>query len=428
MKYLNTKSKTKNFRERGFIAFFIIFPITAIIFGIAASVFTLTYNEQKIIQNIVKSAQAYYAAEGGVEDIILRLKKNKNWSSPYILNVGDGSTTVEVSDIIGGSRTITSSGGVSDRIRKIQAAYSISSDEVAFHYGAQIGDGGLKMSASSVIRGNVFSNGSIVPESSGRGTIDNDVYVAYNGNKIEGVNIGGDAYAFTFQDCNVAGDIYYVSGGSVSGCPAGGAVNIRPNQVDSRLMPISDSQISSWKNEAASGGIMGSINSSANLNLGPVKIEGNLRIYGNGTLTIQGTIWVTGNLTFENNAEIKLNPSYYGNSGMIIADGKVLLQNNAELEGSGQPGSYLMVLSANNSVDEFSPAFRVKNNTEGDVIFYASNGLMVLENNAELREATAYKLFLKDNVEVNYQTGLQDASFSSGPGGSWKVVSWGEVE
>lgn len=414
--------------QKGFAAFYISVLVMVVVFGIAVSIFILTYREQKIAKNITEANQAYYAAESGIEDALLRLVKNLNWSSPYKLSVGENWVTTTISSIIGGSRTITAQGNAADRVRKIQAGYAISSENVSFYYGAQIGDGGLKMSANSAIRGNVFSNGSIIPEDSGRGNIDNDVYVAYNGNKIEGVNIGGDAYAFTFTNCNVAGDIYYVSGGSVSGCPAGGTINIRPNQVDPRSMPISDSQILNWKSEAASGGVMGPINSNANLNLGPVKIEGDLRVYGNGTITIEGTIWLTGNLTFENNAEIKLSSSYYGNSGMIIADGKVLLQNNAELEGSGQPGSYLMVLGTNNSVDELSPAFWVKNNIEGDIIFYAANGLMVLENNAELREATAYKLFLRNNVEVNYQTGLQDASFSSGPGGSWEVTSWQEVE
>lgn len=422
------KSGKNHQGQEGFSAFYLTILILAAVLSLSISIFILTSGQQRISRNIVQSSQAYYAAEAGIEDALLRLVKNKSWSSPYNFNVGGGTATAAISDVIGGARTITAEGNSSNRIREIQAVYQISTDEISFYYGAQIGEGGLKMSSGSVIHGNVFSNGSILPADAGRGTIDNDTYVAYNGNKIEGVNIGGDGHAHTFKNCDVTGKIYYVSGGSIASCPAGGGTQVQPNQIDPRPMPISASQILDWKNEAAAGGSVGPIDSNGNVNLGPVKITGDLRIYGSGVLTIQGTILVTGNLTFENNAEIKLSPSYYGSSGMIIVDGKVLLKNNIELYGSGQTGSYLMVLTTNDSVDELSPAFLVKNNTEGDVIFYASAGLMILENNTELREATAYKLFLKNNIEVNYQTGLQDSMFSSGPGGSWEVSSWREIE
>ncbi|MBI4101714.1 MAG: hypothetical protein HY443_01995 [Candidatus Nealsonbacteria bacterium] len=414
--------------EKGFAMLYLTVLVLAVVSAVAASIFVLTYNEQRILKSITKSNQAYFAAEAGLEDALLRFEKSMNWASAYSFPVGSSTANIAISDLIGGARTITAQGNSTNQIRKVQATYEISSDKTSFFYGAQVGEGGLKMSSNSQIHGNVFSNGSILPEGSGRGRIDNDAYVASNGNRVEGVDVGGDGHAFAFEDCDVSGKIYYVSGGSVTDCPAGGGVQLQSEPISPLPLPISDSQILAWKNDAAAGGTIGPVNSDDSQNLGPVKINGNLRIYSNGSLNIRGTIWVTGNLTFENNAVIRLDSSYYGNSGMIIVDGAILLENNAELYGSGQAGSYLMLLGNSSSVSESSPAFRVKNNTQGDVIFYASAGLMVLENNAELREATAYKLFLKNNVEVTYQTGLKDVSFSAGPSGGWEVTNWQEIQ
>lgn len=421
---------TKN-QKKGAVVILTVITILVVVLTIVSGISLMVLNNLKEGKNTELSLKSYYAAESGVEDTLLRANPASNMdlpsSNPGNLNVGEGIATIDVGDIIGGTRTITSEGDVKNRARKINAVYVVSADGASFHYGAQIGDGGLKMSSNSAIHGNVFSNGSILPADSGRGTIDNDAYAAQNGNKIEGVNIGGDGHAHTFKNCNVGGIIYYVSGGSVLNCPAGSGIQAQPNQIDPRPMPISDSQILGWKIDAENGGTISSVDTNLNTSLGPVKINGNLRIYGNSKLTVEGTIWVTGDLTFENNAEIELSSSYGANSGMIIVDGKVLLKNNAELHGSGIDGSYIMVLSANTSLDENSPAFWVTNNTKGDVIFYASNGLMILENNAELREATAYKLFLKNNVEVTYETGLENVNFSSGPSGGWEVKEWKET-
>lgn len=418
-------------KQKGVTALLTIIIILAVISIIISGITLTILNNLKSGQNIELSLKSYYAAESGIEDILLRANPASEMQlpsvNPSVLSVEGATATRNVGNIIGGTRTISSEDNLKNRIRKINAVYAIATDQIAFHYGAQVGNGGLKMSSNSAIHGNVFSNGSILPEGSGRGSIDNDAYVAYNGNRIEGVDIGGDGHAHTFKDCSVIGKIYYVSGGSTTNCSAGGGMQIQPNQIDPLPMPISDSQILSWKNDAALGGTIGTIDTNSNTSLGPIKIEGDLRIYGNAELTVTGTIWVTGDVTFENNAEIRLNSSYGSASGMIIADGRVLLKNNAELHGSGLAGSYIMVLTTNNSVSETSPAFWVLNNTEGDVIFYSSAGLMILENNTELREATAYKLFLKNNVEVTYETGLESAAFSGGPSGGWEVKEWKET-
>ncbi|MFH1423362.1 MAG: hypothetical protein ABIG29_00155 [Candidatus Nealsonbacteria bacterium] len=427
MKYLNIKSKTKNFREHGFVAFFIIFPVMAIIFGIAAGIFTLTHNEQKIIQNIVKSAQAYYTAEGGMEDITLRLARNKNWSSPYVLNIGDGSAAVEVSNIIGGSRTITSTGSASDRVRKIQVVYSISSDKISFHYGSQVGEGGMIMGNGSKVLGNVFSNGSVT----GGGTVTNSIIVAGNGNKIEGIDVGEDATVHTCDNANIGGTLYFVSGGSHGSCSYGAAVDMGPGEIEDVSLPISLAQIDGWEADAAVGGtITSDVIVSVNQTMGPVQIgtlaaPKNLTIGNSSTLTLNGTIYVTGNIIFDQNSTVQLDNSYDSLSGIIIAGGTITVENGTQLSGSGQPGSYILILSTKN--DTTNPVINVRNNAAG-AIFYTNAGLIFLKNNMQAREVTGYKIQLENNAEIQYESGLENATFSTGPGGSWKVISWGETE
>ena len=416
--------------------------VMGLIFIIAMSITLTTLNEQRISNNSLKSIQAYYAAEGGTEDSLLRISKNMKFSSPNSLEVGAGITTVEISEMIGGSRTITSEGNVQNRIRKIRVAYSISTQKTSFYYGAQVGDGGIAMEPNSKIKGNAFSNANIVATNpiAGKGFITGSVIVAGNGNKIEGLTVGdlaeneGDATVHTCKDSEVGGTLTFVSGGTVVNCDAGVETKSRPNEIDPLPLPISDGQIENWKNEAScsddpsciySGDY--TVNIGETKSFGPKKIIGNLTIKNNGTLRTTGTIYVTQDITIENNATIKLDSSYGSTSGIVIADGKINSQPGAMLQGTGEEGSYIMLLSTNPSLDVSSPAIDVQNTATG-AVFYASDGLIRLRNNMKIREATGYKLYLDNNAEIEYEVGLEDTTFSSGPSGGWDVVSWKEIE
>lgn len=428
-----------NFRQRGFAALFITILIMVVVFGIAVSISILTLGQQKIARNIVKSSQAYYLAEAGIEDALWRLKKDSNQSGfSYTLSVGNNSTNIEISDIIGDSRTITSEGDVKDRVRKIQVVYQVSTDEISFHYGAQIGDGGMEMGNNSRIKGNVFSNGSVTGIG-GKGYIDDTIKVAYNGNKIEGLEIGKDAYVHTCVDSNIVDTLHYVLGGSYGSCTYGAEDNLGPNQIEPESLPIPQSQIDDWKNDAALGGIEPpgggdyEVLGGDTVYLGPAKIEGNLIINNNAILILTGTIWVSditggGNITANNGATIKLDPDAYGpTSGVIIADGKIDVLNGAELQGSGQEGSYLMLLSTSSNLNFDNPAIDIRNTARG-ALFYTNTGLIRLRNNMEVRGATGYKIYLDNGAVIEYESGLEDTYFTSGPGGSWEVASWKEIE
>ena len=234
--------------QKGFAAFYITLLIMAVILGIAGSIFISTWGEQKISGNIVKSSQAYYIAEAGIEDALLRLVKGMNFSNPYNFKVGSGTSTVEISDIVGGSRIITSQGDIFNRIKKVRIVYEISTEKTSFYYGAQVGEGGILMDDGSAIYGNVFSNGNIVagPNTEITGT----AKVAKTGNKIDGATIGNDAYVDICENSNISGTL---TSSTTIICSAAEFV-LLSEEIATTSFPISQQEIDDWKTEAASGG------------------------------------------------------------------------------------------------------------------------------------------------------------------------------
>jgi len=426
--------------ERGFVAIFIAILILVIILAIGLSVSNLVLNLQKVSGNVTRSNQAYFTAEAGIEDALLRLAKGKQWQSSYSFSVEGSTTAVGISDVIGGSRTITSQGNFSNRIRKTQVVYQISTDEISFHYGVQVGDLGLQMAGNAVVHGNIFSNGIIAGASNTK--IYGDAISAGANGKIQSIEIkstegGGSAWARYLQDCKIDGDAYYTS---ISSCSVKGSLYQTEEWVAPQQMPITDEQITSWKNDAAAGGTISgySLGGNNEASLGPVKVDGNMTLDSNAILTITGTIWVTGNLSLNSNVALQLASGYGSFSGVIVVDGHISVASNVTLCGAegynktskkcnSSMGSYLMLLSTNNSTDPGNPAISATSNTK-TAILYASDGFISLSSNAKLREATGYGISMSSNAEVTYVTGLADAKFSSGPGGKWKVTSWKEVE
>ena len=415
-------------QEQGAALLLSIILITSISLTICLGLSFLTFNSLLATRNKIKSAESYYAAEAGIEDSLLRLKNNMRFSSPNNLAVGNSSVIIEISDIIGGARTITSQGNARERIKKLSIDYVIVSNEVTFYYGAQAGEGGIVMGSNSRIEGNVFSNGSIVPAGGGTAEITETAIVALDGNKIENITVGGDTHVYSCVNSSIAGALHYVSGGNIEDCDYGELVEIGP--IESQALPIPLEQIDDWKNGAAAGGTFSGdyvLESKESAFLGPIKITGNLVIGNSSVLIITGLIYVEGDISIDNNAILRLDESFGSLSGVIVNDGKIAIQNGSILQGSGENESFLMFVSTNNSLDLDAPTIEIGNNAEA-AIFYAPNGLILLHNNINIREATGYKLFLDNNAVISYESGLENVNFSSGPGGSRQTKNWKEIE
>ena len=267
-------------------------------------------------------------------------------------------------------------------------------------------------------------------------------------NGIDGVIIKGNAKANTITDSKICGDAYYqtIDSDSLdfvnspsSPCPTpltNGTAYPDSSDPAAQSMPISQGNITDWENDAADGGtISGDLSITTNTSLGPKKITGNLLMTSNNkTLTITGTVYVQGYIDVDNGSAIKCDASYGVNSCIIITDGWIHIANNGIFSGSGQSESFLMMLTASNCDGSFSSgcthhdaAVDLHNNANA-VIFYVPNGLLNLHNGVNVTEATAYKLSLDNGAIVTYDQGLANANFSSGPGASWQINDWKEVE
>lgn len=250
------------------------------------------------------------------------------------------------------------------------------------------------------------------------------VYLGGIQSTISGTTVGtgttGDAWAHNVTGSTVRGSLYCQTGSSNNkSCDTSRADPTPTN------FPITDAQISGWKDDALTGGTYsGNYSvSGSSATLGPKKISGNLTITNNGTLTMTGTIWVTGNVDISNNGTLQLTSSYGSGSGLIVVDGTINISNNAVFSGSGTTGSYIMALTTSTS----SSAISVGNNA-GTVILVAPYGTISFSNNAGAKEATAKTISLSNNATITYESGLANVNFTNGPSGSYAINSWKEIQ
>jgi hypothetical protein len=406
--------------HKGFASLYLVLLTLFFMGAIATSSFLLVSWQQRTSRNTQHSVQAYFAAEAGVEDALLRLKNSMAWVNPISFPVGGGIAQTSITQTNPGIHVVAAQGSETSRIRKLQAVYQLSGTTPEFFYGAHVGAGGLQMDNNSQVIGNVFSNGNIVAESGTQ--ITGSATVAEAGKKIEEAAVGQDAFADVCTNSTITG---VLRANTQTGCTFGSfiALGTPPSSVP---LPIGAQDIQAWKDAAQAGGtITGGyeLDGSDTATLGPKKITGNLEIEDSAVLTLTGTLWVTGNVNVKNSARVKLASSYGAMSGIIVADGIITLENNSISEGSGNPDSYLIYLSTNSA----NPALTIKNNAIADIL-YTSQGWLEVQNNAQLVEVTGHGIHLKNNAVITYELGLQDARFTSGPGASFELSSWKEVE
>lgn len=176
MKIFARKFRRVNFTEQaGLAALLTTILILAIGMAIALAISFIFLNEQKISRNFIKTAQAYYTAESGVEDSLYRIIKNKNYQASNSLDVEGGLAAINISDD-SGQKIIQVSGDKDNRFRKLRVVLKTSSKDISFHYGIQVGAGGLTMNNDSQVIGSIYSNGPV--QGFNNAAITGDVWVA----------------------------------------------------------------------------------------------------------------------------------------------------------------------------------------------------------------------------------------------------------
>lgn len=146
--------------QSGFAALLSTMIVMTIIVIVVSGLSLATIIEQKISANAVHSAQAYYAAESGIEDSLYRLIQGHDYSSSNNFAVGAGRATITISDDAS-QKNILARGQKDERWRSLQVKLNTGGQSTSFYYGVQVGDGGLIMDNNSRVEGSIYSNGPI---------------------------------------------------------------------------------------------------------------------------------------------------------------------------------------------------------------------------------------------------------------------------
>jgi len=140
---------------------FFLFISLAIISGLVSP----TVREFKNASVNLNSKKSYFLAESGSEDAIYRIRNNLPISGSEILTLNNNSATTTITSLSGDSKQISSLGDVFSYQRKTDIILSTSTG-VGFNYGVQVGQGGIDLSGSGTVNGNVYANGPITGDSS----------------------------------------------------------------------------------------------------------------------------------------------------------------------------------------------------------------------------------------------------------------------
>ncbi len=413
--------------------------ITAVIFFLSVSTVIVLgaaspiLREAAAARELQTSKQSYVLAESLVEDMTYRTKKGIAVSSVESLTVGTD-TAYATSTNVSGLVTIVSTGNKSDARRKVQTVLS-SGDGESFHYGIQVGVGGIQFNNSSSVTGNVYANGEV----SGNGNVvRGDIVSAGPSGRVNTMHATSSVYAHTIENSTVDKNAYYqsISGSAVSGTSFPGSAD----QATTTL-PISDAEITDWETDAAAGGSVicsgGAYNISGTVTLGPKKIPCDLNISGTAVVTLAGPVWATGTINFSNSADVKVDSSLSGKTIPMIADkasdrltsSQIFVSNTLEFFGAGA-GSYIILISMNNSAEGAggNGAVVVSNSASGKVLVYAPHGTVQLNNSVSLKEVSGYQIELNNSSNVIYETGLANLLFTAGPSGGYIITDWKETQ
>ncbi|MEN9912622.1 MAG: hypothetical protein RLY66_30 [Candidatus Parcubacteria bacterium] len=401
-----------------------------VLFGIALPIIS----HHAAAMTMVRSKQSFLLTDSAAGEAIYRLENGLPLASSQTITLGGASATIATANTSTGKTvTVTTPGNEYERNIRIHTAIGTG---ISFHYGIQSGRGGFVLENTSSVTGNVFSGGTITGSSN---YIYGDAVSTGPTGLITGINVTGSAYAHTLQNSSVGSNAFYTVKTSTT---VGGTSNPNSPDLDDEELPISDEQIAEWEAQAETGGTStncssGTYTISSSVTLGPLKIPCNLVIRSNGTIvTVTGPIWVTGNITTQNAPLIRMSSSLGNQNVAIIADNpsdrlsssRITIGQNTSFQNSGVAGSFVFMISQNNSSENGGSVNAIDMGQGASaLVAYASHGQISLGQSVSVKEATGYKIVLRNSANVTYDTGLPSVLFSSGPGGGYTIIDWNEI-
>jgi hypothetical protein len=434
-------------RQRGaamllFVLFF-TFASTVMMIGLNQSIFT----DMSDFNQLIRSKQAYLASESIVEDMTYRTITNQSLNSTESLTLGSvTSYATSTYDSALDQYNIVGSSNFQSVVRKSQATLSVANG-TTFFYGMQTGTGGVDLENTAQVIGNLYSNGPVTSKNTPQ--VQGNVVSAGATGRVEDLTMTGSVWANTIDHISAGGSAYYnVQVGTNAQNPVSGTRYTPSANLPAASFPISTTTIQEWKDDINNTGAViastdalcssGTYTINTSISIGNVRIDCDVDIKSTAIVTLTGPIWIQGNLDFTNTVVINAHSSMGRKSVPIIADkptnritsSKIDLQNSATFNGSGDSRSYILLLSMNNSssLGGSEVAISLKNTVNGDLLVYAADGMVDIQNSISLKEVTAHKVKIRNSAQVIYETGLADIVFEAGPGGAYSLEDWRQTD
>ena len=118
------------FKQSGAIALISLLIIAAVTLAIGLSLNLLGLDEMRMGFRESKSSQAFHVAESCLEEALMRLKRDANYTGGN-LSIGNGSCNIVIT-VNGTQRTITATGTVDQLMRKIQTTVNVLNNGTTF--------------------------------------------------------------------------------------------------------------------------------------------------------------------------------------------------------------------------------------------------------------------------------------------------------
>jgi len=443
--------------KKGQAALIVVFGLGMM--GVLAALSFSWFGPKTVIRQraLVDSNMAYFAAQSGIEELMIRLRSHHNfgdwWDMSYELDNG----AVFYATISGNfdTKIATATGVYKDYVRRLEIRVASSSAKTSFLFAVQSGEGGFELESGTEIRGmngrdgNIYSNGDVLGEKISSGTsgskVLGDVWAVgkisgLNNDESGGVYITGNAAANELLRCKVLGDVEGPAPPG-SGCSYEGDY-----EMVEALPPMSTEHvdIDFWKQQAEHSSVWSgdcvvdlkggaSDCSGSEKKLGSVKIEGNLVIESNSVITLTGPVWVEGDLTINSNVDVYVDEGLGSEGVVVVVDypsdlmvrGKIETLSNVDFFQTSEGGPAVFVSTNEGDNCTADPAINVSSNTS-TVVFSAPDGCVFFESNSLVRGVLAEKVHLSNNSVIEYDPRLATVILRTGLGG-WAVSSFQET-
>ena len=113
------------FSESGLIALPSIIILSMIILTIGISMSFSSFTQNNISSNNYSSQKSFFVAEAGIKDAIMKITRNKNYNTAFILLIDEDTANVTINTTDPTRPIITSVSTINNYTKKIQATLNI---------------------------------------------------------------------------------------------------------------------------------------------------------------------------------------------------------------------------------------------------------------------------------------------------------------